>query len=45
MNHLTCTACHQPVAYGEAVMRSRSFEQFAWHPACYDIEHAEHVAA
>lgn len=36
--NLTCTHCLRPVARGNAVLRSRSFEQVAWHPQCYKLE-------
>ena len=36
----TCTACNQTIPAGEAVCRTRSFVQVAWHRACYDATHA-----
>jgi len=36
MTTLTCTECREPVNYGEAVMRSRLFEQVAFHRECFD---------
>lgn len=43
MSHLTCNLCSEPVALGDAVLRSRNFERVAWHPACYDVDHADRV--
>lgn len=35
-----CHHCHRPVALGDAVLRSRSLEQVAYHPDCYAAEQA-----
>jgi hypothetical protein len=33
-DRLTCTICDQPIPNGEAVVRSRLFEQRHFHAAC-----------
>ncbi|HET7736737.1 MAG TPA: hypothetical protein VFK52_12225 [Nocardioidaceae bacterium] len=35
MARKSCNHCHQPIAQGEAVLRSINFEQIAWHQECY----------
>jgi hypothetical protein len=35
MHGLTCTDCGRPVAYGDAVMRSRMFVPVAFHRECF----------
>ena len=51
MSHLTCHECREPVAFGDAVMRSRLFVPVAFHRECFariraDLPpHDDHKAA
>ena len=39
-NHIECDTCHQPVRRGDAVIRTRAFQQVGFHPACFTIHRA-----